>query len=694
MGCANSKNAEDDYAEEVARPVSPTSSDIDDLIRLKMVADAEHETFEAMQEAEDEPGPPVMISISDTDPHIGTKNRPSQAELDAKADALTPAAEAEKSAFAAEAAREKAAAEEARATAEAEAAEQKLAREKAEAEAAAARAEAAEALVLAEKAKAEAAEAAAAAAAAAAAKEKAEAEKAALEEKAAEERAAAEKAAADAMAAATKEKEELAATLAAAEEAKQAAEAEAAALKAAAEKAATEKAAQEARVAEARQAAREAKAATEAAAAEAAAAASAEATAEGDAEAAAAAAPAEAAPAPAELGVTEMGAATVPEQAEVAPPVAQQPPMTERQREAEAAKARMAAEMSGMKRREKSLYHRKKATTFVKGLAEEKHLDTVDPLAVRPLVQRQSSRTRAPSAGARGQLAAPAQAAGPVGPAARGARAPSQKRSVRKSIRNMFKSKRKSRRPRGHGIAAADTGPKTAVPLAVRKPGSVTVAEIDAGLPINDEYETLDPRAIEAARWTDKSIRRLIEEIKKYGAMSAAGQVEVTFGTLFEETANIFDALVGIIKMAKKYGVLFCKKDQLWQGQDDAEVITLLKDTHDGVVINRRRNNQLGGAKPKTKGFGGNALQAAGGNAKCHVCSKTVYQTEYVGASDKAFHKNCFRCMNKECNRVLKASDYCNVDDSFFCPSCYKRLVMAAGGAGKETTVGANAVAN
>jgi hypothetical protein len=44
--------------------------------------------------------------------------------------------------------------------------------------------------------------------------------------------------------------------------------------------------------------------------------------------------------------------------------------------------------------------------------------------------------------------------------------------------------------------------------------------------------------------------------------------------------------------------------------------------------------------------------------------------------------------MEKSCNRVLKSSDYCNVDDSFYCPACYKRLVMAAGGAGKETMLG------
>jgi len=142
--------------------------------------------------------------------------------------------------------------------------------------------------------------------------------------------------------------------------------------------------------------------------------------------------------------------------------------------------------------------------------------------------------------------------------------------------------------------------------------------------------------------------------------------------------------LLASSKLPKKYGVLHCNKDQLWQGQDDNEVITLIKDTHDGVVINRRRHNQLKtGAGAKTKGFGGNAFSAKE-TPKCFVCNKNVYAQEYVGASDKAFHKNCFKCMDKTCNRTLKNTDFCNVDDKFFCPSCYKRLVMAAGGPGSE----------
>jgi hypothetical protein len=46
-------------------------------------------------------------------------------------------------------------------------------------------------------------------------------------------------------------------------------------------------------------------------------------------------------------------------------------------------------------------------------------------------------------------------------------------------------------------------------------------------------------------------------------------------------------------------------------------------------------------AKP-TAGF--DAASLANTNSKCHICAKTVYAMEFIGASGKAFHKNCFRC--------------------------------------------------
>ena len=57
-------------------------------------------------------------------------------------------------------------------------------------------------------------------------------------------------------------------------------------------------------------------------------------------------------------------------------------------------------------------------------------------------------------------------------------------------------------------------------------------------------------------------INQLIEQILLRGTKTPAGSYTVTFGILFQETADIFDALVGILKTAKKYSVLSFNKDQ------------------------------------------------------------------------------------------------------------------------------------
>eukprot|EP00729_Bicosta_minor_P007943 gene7943-15057_t len=168
------------------------------------------------------------------------------------------------------------------------------------------------------------------------------------------------------------------------------------------------------------------------------------------------------------------------------------------------------------------------------------------------------------------------------------------------------------------------------------------------------DEEKLDERALKAAAWTDKEIRKLISEIKSRGYTDDDGKHAITFGQLFEETDQIFDALSGICKTAKKYKVLAFDAEQLWQGQNDSTVITLLKETHDGVKLPKRRARM----QPSTsrKGFGERSLKDQ--NLPCHVCSKTVYPMEFVGASDNAFHKACFRCSahHREAELSWKAS--------------------------------------
>ena len=189
--------------------------------------------------------------------------------------------------------------------------------------------------------------------------------------------------------------------------------------------------------------------------------------------------------------------------------------------------------------------------------------------------------------------------------------------------------------------------------------------------PKNDKA---DRRAIEAAAWTDKEIRKLIAEIQKRGAANGDGKHEITFGQLFEETANIFEALSGTCKTAKKYKVVGYDAEQLWQGQNDATVVTLLKTTHDGIKIRPRRSmKNKRTANAKSKGFGRGSMSFQ--NAKCHACTKTVYPMEFVGASDKAFHKACFRC--NTCSSTLSKNDYCvSADGMFRCGAHHREFEL------------------
>lgn len=58
---------------------------------------------------------------------------------------------------------------------------------------------------------------------------------------------------------------------------------------------------------------------------------------------------------------------------------------------------------------------------------------------------------------------------------------------------------------------------------------------------------------LDAVRWTDKELRKLIAQIQLLG-QEVDGKHEVTFGTMFVETANVFEALSGTLLTAKKHG--------------------------------------------------------------------------------------------------------------------------------------------
>lgn len=189
-----------------------------------------------------------------------------------------------------------------------------------------------------------------------------------------------------------------------------------------------------------------------------------------------------------------------------------------------------------------------------------------------------------------------------------------------------------------------------------------------------DELEKISDEALVAAQWTNDQITKLIEMIKLHGVRDMASNiVTIKFKVLFDETADVFDALSGICKTAKKYKIIAFEAEQLWQGRHDDTDIVLLKEDFEGVKIKRRKLSALSSPK-KSGGF--SASTANTGNQKCHICTKTVYPMEYIGASDKAFHKACFRC--KSCNKMLSQNDYGVAHDrNFRCHSHHREFEMA-----------------
>ncbi|XP_039269811.2 costars family protein ABRACL-like isoform X1 [Styela clava] len=78
----------------------------------------------------------------------------------------------------------------------------------------------------------------------------------------------------------------------------------------------------------------------------------------------------------------------------------------------------------------------------------------------------------------------------------------------------------------------------------------------------------------------DHEVQLLVEEMNRLGKQNADGKISVTFGTLFadDRCANIFEALVGTLRAAKKKKIVDYQGELLLQGVHDNVPITLLKE--------------------------------------------------------------------------------------------------------------------
>lgn len=75
-------------------------------------------------------------------------------------------------------------------------------------------------------------------------------------------------------------------------------------------------------------------------------------------------------------------------------------------------------------------------------------------------------------------------------------------------------------------------------------------------------------------------VELLIGEIKRLGTPNADGKVVVKFGVLFadDKCANLFEALVGTLRAAKRKKIITYDGELLLQGVHDNVDIILLKD--------------------------------------------------------------------------------------------------------------------
>eukprot|EP00069_Balaena_mysticetus_P015718 bmy_01787T0 len=83
-----------------------------------------------------------------------------------------------------------------------------------------------------------------------------------------------------------------------------------------------------------------------------------------------------------------------------------------------------------------------------------------------------------------------------------------------------------------------------------------------------------------AAMNVDHEVNLLVEEIHRLGSKNADGKLSVKFGVLFrdDKCANLFEALVGTLKAAKRRKMITYPGELLLQGVHDDVDIILLQD--------------------------------------------------------------------------------------------------------------------
>ncbi len=75
-----------------------------------------------------------------------------------------------------------------------------------------------------------------------------------------------------------------------------------------------------------------------------------------------------------------------------------------------------------------------------------------------------------------------------------------------------------------------------------------------------------------------RDVHKLVNYLKEHGTKDSQGKFTLTFGKLYDDTQDIFEALNGTLKAAKKRGFINFEGQMLLKGPSDKVVITLLKE--------------------------------------------------------------------------------------------------------------------
>ncbi|TRY81469.1 hypothetical protein DNTS_007230, partial [Danionella cerebrum] len=78
----------------------------------------------------------------------------------------------------------------------------------------------------------------------------------------------------------------------------------------------------------------------------------------------------------------------------------------------------------------------------------------------------------------------------------------------------------------------------------------------------------------------EHEVTLLVDEIRRLGNKNADGKISVKFGVLFndDQCANLFEALVGTLKAAKRKKIISFEGELLLQGVHDNVDVILLSD--------------------------------------------------------------------------------------------------------------------